>query len=429
MVTPRLTPQQALKLAPVTRMARKLRSPEHTFNIRQRPFAITPFFIAPVLPGETLEYLLMQSRTITEGVTTPLGGMWLEHYFFYVKHRDLVDISDDLVNMVLDPTDPFATLAAADVADTYTAKGCVDWVHYCLKRVTETYFRDEGEAWDTWKIGSYLPAAKVNETRWFQSIADTADVTAEDIDLDLPVDVTPDPDQVHVSAQDLTELMRQYQLLKDMNYVEMSYEDWLMTYGVTTPKAEQHIPELVRYFRDWQTPSNGVSAEGTPRYVISWTTAERANKKRRFKEPGFLFGVSVLRPKIYFAAQHGSAVGLMSTAQTWLPAMTADDPGASLIDVSHTDLLIPDFTENFTIDIKDLLIHGDQFINYAMASVPTRVDLPVSTTNYRYPDSDDADRVFTTPATNNYATTDGIVRMSVAGHQTDTTPRTVKDVV
>lgn len=429
MVTKRLTMKQALDLAPVSRMPRKIRSPEHLFNIRQRPYAITPFFLAPVLPGETLEYLLMQSRTITEGLLNPLGGMWLEHYFFYVKHRDLVDVSDDLVEMVTDTTATYPTLASADDATNYVAKGCVDWVALCLKRVTETYFRDEGEAWDTWKIGSYLPAAKVDRETWFQSMADTADVVAEDVDLDVNVDVSPDPDQVHISAQDLTDLMRQYEMLKAMNYVEMSYEDWLMTYGVSTPKTEEHIPELVRYFRDWAQPSNGVSAEGTPRYVISWQTAERANKKRRFREPGFLFGVSVLRPKVYFGAQHGQAAGVMTTAYSWLPAMLTGDAGASLIDVSHTDLLIPDFTENFMIDIKDLFLRGDQYVNYAMSSNTMRVDLPVSTTNYRYPDSDDADRVFTTPATNNYATTDGIIRLSIAGHQIETSPGSVRDVV
>ena len=38
----------------VSRQGRINRRPEHTFNIRSQPFGIYPFFIAPVLPGETM---------------------------------------------------------------------------------------------------------------------------------------------------------------------------------------------------------------------------------------------------------------------------------------------------------------------------------------------------------------------------------------
>lgn len=420
---PRLTRTQALDLAPVSRTARVSRSPQHTFQIRQRPFAITPFFIAPVLPGETLNFLLMQSRSITEPLVSPLIGMWMEYYFFYIKHRDLTSIAEDLKNMVLDVNDPYTTVEGADDVNTYTAKGTVDWVDLCLKRVTEEYFRDEGEAWDTWKIGTYYPAARVQQESWMQSLIATASIEAEaDADLVLQTAGTDPNETVTLYGSDLDELMRTYQMLKDQDLIDMSYEDWLMTYGERPNPEVSHIPELIRYVRDWKVPSNIVAPDATPRYAISYQMAERADKKRRFKEPGFLFGVSVLRPKAYFQLQHGHATGMLNDAYSWLPAILAEDRGATLRDMSHTDLLLPDFTENVTWDMKDLYLYGDQFVNFALSSVAGGLDLPASPTNRRYPDGDDADSYFVTPATNGYCTTDGVVRISILGRQRDSTP-------
>lgn len=420
---PRLTRAQALDLAPVSRTARVSRSPQHTFQIRQRPWAITPFFIAPVLPGETLNFLLMQTRSITEPLTSPLVGMWMEYYFFYVKHRDIVAVGDELTDMVLDINNPYVAPSATDNIDTYCAKGGVDWVHLCLMRVTEEYFRDQGEAWDTWKIGSYFPTARVQQESWMQSLTDTATMTSETgAELVLPVDATPNPDTVTLTGEDLDDLRREYESLRMQDLVDMSYEDWLMTYGERSSPEASHIPELVRYVRDWKTPSNIVAPDAVPRYAISWQMAERADKKRRFKEPGFLFGVSVLRPKAYFQKQHGLALGVFNDAYSWLPAMLAEDVGATLANISHTDLMLPDFTADYTIDKKDLYLYGDQFLNYTLASVVGGIDLPSTAANRKYPSATDADGYFVTPATNNYATTDGVVRISILGRQRDTTP-------
>ena len=40
---------------------------------------------------------------MSEPVKSALSGWWLEHYLFYVKHRDLGD-AQTLVNMMLDPS-------------------------------------------------------------------------------------------------------------------------------------------------------------------------------------------------------------------------------------------------------------------------------------------------------------------------------------
>lgn len=420
---PRLTRAQALDLAPVSKTPRVSRSPQHTFQIRQRPWGITPFFIAPVLPGETLNFLLLQTRSITEPLVSPLVGAWMEYYIFYVKHRDLTSIADDLTAMVLDVNAPYVNPEAADVPDTYAAKGGVDWVDLCLKRVVEEYFRDEGEAWDTWKIGTYYPAARVQQETWMQSLVDTASMASEtDATLVLQTAGTDPNETVTLTGSAMDDLRREYESLRMQDLVDMSYEDWLLTYGERSAPEASHIPELVRYVRDWKTPSNIVAPDATPRYAISWQMAERADKKRRFKEPGFLFGVTVMRPKAYFGLQHGMALGVFNDAYSWLPAMLAEDVGMSLADISHTDLMLPDLTANYTIDKKDLYLYGDQFTNMALSSVAGAIALPASAANRRYPSGTDADEYFVTPSTNGYISTDGVVRLSILGRQRDTTP-------
>ena len=73
------------------RSQRVPRRPQHTFYLRQVPFTIQPFMIAPVIPGETLQNLSFQARCVTMPVKNPIIGWWCEYYFFYVKLTDLDD--------------------------------------------------------------------------------------------------------------------------------------------------------------------------------------------------------------------------------------------------------------------------------------------------------------------------------------------------
>ena len=65
------------------------RYPKHTFQTKQMAFTIQPFFIAPVLPGETLSSLFFESRVVTDPVKNRLIGWKHEYYFFYVRMSDL----------------------------------------------------------------------------------------------------------------------------------------------------------------------------------------------------------------------------------------------------------------------------------------------------------------------------------------------------
>ena len=92
-----------VQIAPSPSAKRVMRYPEHTFNLRTRPWQIVPFMCAPVIPGETLKNLLMQTRVISKPLSNSMIGWWHETFFFYVKHRDLDD-RDALTAMMLDQT-------------------------------------------------------------------------------------------------------------------------------------------------------------------------------------------------------------------------------------------------------------------------------------------------------------------------------------
>ena len=76
-------------IGPAPRVSRSGRRPQHTFQLRHKPWVVQPFMIAPVLPGDTMKNLLLQARAVSSPVKNPLIGWWLEYYFFYVPHRSL----------------------------------------------------------------------------------------------------------------------------------------------------------------------------------------------------------------------------------------------------------------------------------------------------------------------------------------------------
>lgn len=340
---------------------RKIRRPTHTWNTRQHPWAITPFMIAPVIPGETLRNAVFQARCVSSPIKNDMIGWWCEHYVFYVKLRDLDD-RDHLTQMFVDMDWSKGALAdnTADPNYYHNGRGRINWAKLCLQRVTETYFRDEGE---DWMAGSYLglPLAKANTSSVFDSIMSEEDyMPLGDIDVDANDDGT-------ITAAEVEDARRQWELLRHMNLTEATYEDFIRSYGVQGRVAEQvdpHRPELVRYEKSWTAPSNTVEVDGV-RSVVAWSQNFRADKDRFFKEPGFVFGVTVFRPKIYLGNQSAAAVSLLDHIQTWLPAVLRDDPTTSLVHVPDGTGPIATDPTGYFVDIRDLFLHGDQWINHA----------------------------------------------------------------
>lgn len=403
------------------RTGRVTRKPRHTFQLRHRPFLLQPFMLAPVLPGETMKSLLMQSRAVTSPIANPLVGWWLEYYFFYVKHRDL-DGREDFTEMMLDIDKDMSAYNAAADAKHYHMAGRINWSALCLKRVTEEYFRNEDETWNANAIDG-MPVVQINSDGVLNSAILDDDFEAPS-DVLIPVNATPDPDVV--KASDIDQAMRTYEFLRANAMTAMDYEDWLATYGIQRKPEENHRPELLRYVREWQYPSNTVNpADGVPSSAVSWAVAERADKDRFFREPGFLFGVTVARPKVYLRNQDGSVADVMQSALNWHPAMLRDDPWTSVRQFAETDGPFSVVTDagGYWLDLKDLLSYGDQFVNFAVAGVTNGnfVDLPTAGLNVRYPDSDDLNGLFASSEANTVSQ-DGVVELNILGAVQDTTP-------
>jgi len=410
--------------AAARRTGRVTRSPRHTFQLRHKPFLLQPFMLAPVLPGDTVKNMLLQARAVTSPIANPLVGWWLEYYFFYVKHRDL-DGREDFTEMMLDMEKDMSAYNEAANPRYYHMAGRINWAKLCLKRVTEEYFRNEGETWNTNAVDG-MPVVQINGDSVLNSAILDDEFQGPD-DVAIPVDpgTGSDGDEV-VMASDIDASMRSWQFLRANNMTAMDYEDWLATYGITRKPEENHRPELLRYIREWQYPSNTVNpADGVPSSAVSWAVAERADKDRFIREPGFLFGVTVARPKVYLRNQDGSVADIMQDALSWHPAILRDDPWTSVKKFAETEGPFSVVTDagGYWLDIKDLLVYGDQFINFAPAGVLNGnfVDLPTAGFNVRYPDTDDIDDLFA-GTTGGTVSQDGVVQLTILGATQDTTP-------
>jgi hypothetical protein len=408
---------------------RRVRSPQHPFRIDHAPFQITPFFIAPVLPGETMKNLSLQSRVLTEPLKSSLIGWWIEHYVFYVKHRDLEE-PDTFTNLLLDASADLSgsqDYDAVGAADAFYGRTVgvigMDWVKACARVCIAEFFRDEGEAWDAVLIDS-KPAAYINQTNWLQSATPDSDMSS--VDVTIPEQAA----DAGILVSDVEKAMRQYELLRAQGLVNMTYEDYLRSFGVRTQRAVVNRPELVRYSRSWTYPSSHVvpssttSGASSVTSACSWSIEERADKDRFFAEPGFLIGFTCARPKVYFTQLHSPAVTLMDDAYSWLPAMLANDTRASWKKITDaaTDILGGVATGNWWIDLKDLLIYGDQFVNTTANNI-NGFSLPGAGVDPRHPVQASVDALFISGDATSGVHQDGLVRLQVLGHQLDTSPR------
>ena len=411
------------RTAPSQMSRRVQRRPEHPFNLRSVPFALTPFMIAPVLPGETLESGLLQSRVVSDPIANPLVGWHKEYFWFYVKLRDLND-RDAITAALIDPEATMPGAVGAAVNKYYTAAGGINWTQKCLDRVVEEYFRDENEPASSWLIDGY-PAVKNNIDNWSDSLMADANFERRDINLDTINTV-----------EELHEAEKTWQLLRDSQLTDMDYHDWIRAYGVTptdTKSAEAkdlHRPELLRHIREWTYPTNTIDpATGTPSSAVSWAVAGRMDKSRFFAEPGFILGLTVARPKLYFGKQLGSIVGFMDDTVSWLPPNHAENPWKSFIQFAKGAGPVPAMQDanGYWIDLKDLFTRGDQFINYAPdVAVGIIADLPKPNGQNKYLTEADARQLFlgTTPE-KQLIREDGVCQLIIRGRQRDTNPAVV----
>lgn len=420
--------------APTTR--RVGRRPQHAFNVKAKPFEIAPFMLAPVLAGETMKNLLLQSRVVSDPIKNPLIGWHQEYYFFYVKMRGMtrydpaptgVGLGTYFQQMMLDPTGnltPWA--AAANSVPFYTAKGTISFLQAAYEEIVAEYFRDEDEANNVASIENYY-AAMIDQQNWAHSMklesATGDDAEVPGVDQLEELDILPG----------FTTAYDQWEIMRDAGMTDLTYEDYLRSQGVNVPKSEDRgdnpdesfKPELVRYVRKWSYPTNHVDpATGAPSSALSWSIAERADKDRFFKEPGFLIGVTVTRPKIYLGSQKGTASGLLSTTYRWLPRVLDGHPYTSVVEEldSATDGILQNQVEDYWLDMRDLFVHGEQFVNHAMdAAANHGIALPTASLNKKYPSEAMVDSLFVT-AGSEYVRQDGVVHLNILSRIRDTTP-------
>lgn len=409
-------------------MGRVMRKPSHRWNVRAQPWQIAPVMIAPVIPGETLKNAVLQARVVTDPVKNRLIGWWHEYYIYYVPFRALA-IADDLTEMVVNPEwTPSAISSNTAVAQHYFAgRNGIDYVKHCLDAIVAFDFRKVGN--EQVHTINGLPAASINNESWTNSLINDNAV----LDWDVPVVDGPDANST-LDASEVEIAMQQYELLRANALIDMTYEDYLKTYGIkgrAVEKVEEFRPELLRYIRDWQYPSNTVGADGTVNSAVSWSIAERLDKDRFFKEPGFIFGVTISRPKVFLGNQVGAAVSMLDTIRSWLPKVMSDDPYTSLkrfangegpmtTGFADTAPALSDATptQAYWVDVRDLFLHGDQFVYGAQ---PYTVNLPAKDGNLIYPTALEYPKLFVDQTTKQHIEQDGLCSMVIAGSQRDLT--------
>lgn len=403
-----------------SRLQRVPRYPQHRFRLKARPWAITPFMVAPVLAGETMKNLLTQARVVSQPLKDKMGGWWAEFYFFYVKLRDMPDAALLTENMLLNPEYDHTPLNASAKAEHYHYASYPDYVQRCLEPVVREYFRDQGEALNVAMIGNYY-AASINQNSWLDSVMQAADYATADMPLDADASGT-------ITTGEAAKQLRLWEFMRDNAMTTMTYEEYIERFGVKLPAPDSQRPELIRYARDWAYPANTVDPlTGVPTSAMSWAIAERADKDRFFKEPGFIFGCCIVRPKVFLSLQVGHASDLMSTALSWLPPDWTDKQTTLRAVADNTGPLgnIGD-ANGYIVDIKDLLVYGDQFVNFTVAgSEVNQAALPVAATlQRRYASATDADGLFTgSTAATRLFDIDGVCSLTIHGAQVDNSPK------
>lgn len=326
---------------------RRNRSPEHDFHLRHRAFVIQPFMYHPVRPGETLKSVLWQSRAVSDPVANPLMGWHLEYYLFYVQLQDAVPVGqeDNWLKPLWDPTGNFVAsgwgavttrLENGDVVDPATP----DFKYKMYQRIIEEYFREEGEVWNSsWKMSGALALARRNRKDVYESFGS---------EYGAPVDVTINIAD-GLTLQEIVDAMTQYAMLMDTSMGAVTtFEDYLASQGQGSfsDVKRAYRPELLRVMKEWTYPTNTVEpTTGVPSSALSWSISARADKDRYFKEPGYIVGLTVARPKTLRPGNDDLNNYPFKTWEDWLPQQAMHNPQAGL-------------------PSRDLFEYGYQFVNW-----------------------------------------------------------------
>lgn len=378
-----------------------------------KPFGLYPLWATPVLPGETLQASNTRMRTISMPINHPLSGAWLETWMFYVKFTDL---DRDLGQMFISDTyDDTGWTAASDSARYFTKSGQVDWVRKCMERFHDAYFVHDNE---TPRTIDGVRKCKLNAVSWNQNLMFKPD------DAAVPT----------VDASDQYEHMNNWMMLQQMQMTELTYEKYLETYGVQQVRQNVGDPEILRFARSWTQPTNTIEpTTGAPSSAWAWSDEIKMEKAKRFDEPGFVVMCATVRPKMYPVTLASSMIGELWGFSDWYPSYNLQDPTAGVKEIPGSSSLLAaggaTGNKNFIYDHRDLLTHGEPFVNCAQGD--HFYDLPYfagpafgdsaepEDMRGEYADDTSIDAMFS--GVNKGLYYEGMASATIAGHVTDTT--------
>lgn len=397
---------------------RKRRSPNFPVAGTLKPYGLYPIMAHPVLPGETLNSFRLKWRVLSKPIQHPLAGAWLESWLVYVKFTDL---DRDLGNMFIDDTYSTAGYtAAADSERYFTKTGQIDWIKLATERVHDSWFMDDSE---TARSIDGVRKTKLSSLSWYQNA------------IFKPADDAPNTTDMFDASQELNAFM----MMQQMSMSELTYEKYLEQYGVTQIDRAEGRPEILRYARSWTTPVNTVEpSTGAPSSAWAWSDDMKADKDKRFSEPGILLCLAAVRPKMYQKHLQYSMLGELWGFSDWFPAYTLTDPTAGIKEIStadamfHADHRTDVGDKALLIDQRDLLNHGEQFVNewgQTPYNLPLTSGMLAQDTSDNadlrgeYATDSDIDALFTSAtATDKFCYYEGIAQAVISGHIQDYTP-------
>lgn len=428
----KLDPRVALA-SPYARTERQTRRPQHPFNVETKPFQIQPVMLAPVLPGETLKSLLLQSQVWSDPLNVGLKntGWWCEYNVFYIKHRDMPGyetaadgLGKDLVDMFVQNEALTTHVDSDGNVATYCPPGGVDFTLNALRRVVDEYFRDEGENYATAEIDG-IPITQIYG-RGRSDAFDKLTLAADYEDHRIPLSEGSDDGEIYVGDQ-MSRAFNEWATAHDAGLIDMDYDDWMKTYGGSAretqiDRVQYHKPEDIAYIRNFTYPTNTVEpATGVPAVAVGWRVANTMRKSYRFEEPGWLLVTQTVRPKVYLGNQQGLVAAMMQTRDSWLPAILNHET-----DVGHVvvdDLVGPlaaTMSADYMLSFRDLLLYGEQFINHSPTGKPGFMALPTTTAGRRYAAPTQVMGMFA-DTTNGRFRADGMISLNIVGRQRETT--------
>lgn len=398
---------------------RKRREPQFPLAGTMKPYGLYPLFASPVLPGETLSSAELKYRVISMPIRHPLVGAWLETWLVYVS---LTDIDNGLAEMFI--KEDVATTgftAPAERPRFFTPSGKIDYLKLATDRVISAYFRDEGETGDR-RIDT-VPLLRRANWDWAQNLMFRPDeLDPSLLPSALPEDGTYTP----------LEIMR----MAGMS--EITYERYLTQYGVSKKQAmkEAREPEILRYTRSWTLPTNTIDpGTGRPSSAWAWSETLKAEKAKRFDEPGFLIWFGAIKPKLYDKSFSGSLISSLWGFADWFPVYNLDDPAGGIKEL-EAGFVTNSSGETLLYDHRDLLSHGEAFVNnwdgpYRLPQMAARnitsESLSVQDVRHHYPTEADINALFSesdqeTPDPKRQTVYyEGIGSLQITGHVVDTT--------